>query len=399
MPRRQTRARLAGNARTRVPGVVLPWGAWPAVLSTIVGIFAAPVTLPAQWLHTSIGIGAASVRYAQALEVTMLSLTPTLSLLSSHGALSATGVLASTAAQGVVAAALTSSFDAPLAVDVALLAGGSRSDGAVTRQSRLTGRVQWRGTRAGLWVGAGRGLVADGSTSSTTRLQDLGAWLTLGAIDLTLTRLPTAAGDSVRFTDTELVARWDRSRVTVEGTAGWRSGTARVTGIDDPGRWQSVSGVWRFSDRVALVAAAGSYPLDLLQGFPAGRFTSVSLRFTPARPMEVRAVRAAASVEPTASANGISTLVVRALDDGRHRLRLRAVGATRVELQGSMTAWAPVAFLPEGDGWFAVDLMIPPGTHELVVRRDGGEWVVPPGLAVRFDEFAGRTGILVIETP
>jgi hypothetical protein len=396
MRRRQTHARLAGNARMRVPGVVLPWGAWPVALSAIVGIVATPVTLPAQWLHTSLGIGAASVRYAQALEVTMLSLTPTVSLLSSHGSLSATGVLASTAAQGVVAAALTSSFDAPLAVDVALLAGGSRSDGAVTRQSRLTGRVQWRGTRAGLWVGAGRGLVADGSTSSTTRLQDLGAWLTLGAIDLTLTRLPTAAGDSVGFTDTELVARWDRSRLTVEGTAGWRSGTARVTGIDDPGRWRSVSGAWRFSDRVALVAAVGSYPLDLLQGFPAGHFTSVSLRFTPARPTEVRPLGAAAS---PALATGISTLVVRALDDGRHRLRVRAVGATRVELQGSMTAWAPVAFLSEGDGWFAVDLMIPVGTHELVVRRDGGDWVVPPGLTVRLDEFAGRTGVLVIETP
>lgn len=90
--------------------------------------------------------------------------------------------------------------------------------------------------------------------------------------------------------------------------------------------------------------------------------------------------------------SGLPTLIVQTLDDDRRRLRVRALGATTTELQGSMTAWASVSFVVEGDGWFAVELAIPVGTHELVLRRDGGRWVVPPGLAVRVDEFGEEAG-------
>lgn len=381
-----------GRALRRLPGFVFL-------------LFASRSTpLDAQWLQASVGLGAASVRYAQTLETTMVSLTPSVSLLGAHGVLSATGVLASTSAQGVLSAAVTTSFDAPLAADLAVVTGGSRTGTAVTQQSRVTGRVQLRATRAGLWLGTGVGRVADGSSASATRVHDLGAWLDLGAVGLTLTGVPTAAGDTVRVTDTELGLHWDHDRLTVDATAGWRTGTRRVTGLDDPGRWRSVTGSWRVSERLAIVAGAGSYPLDLLQGFPAGRFTTVSLRFTPDR--AAFGALSATATSPTAAASGgtapgaatpaLSALVVRALSDGRHRIRVRALGATTVELQGSMTAWAPVPLTAEGDGWFAVDLPIAAGTHELVLRRDGGAWTVPPGLTVRVDEFGMKTGVVVV---
>ena len=399
--RRRAIGGITGWARGRLPGFVFLLLALPTRAAS------------AQWLQPSVGIGAASVRYAETLETTMLSLTPTVSWLGTRGVVTATGVIASTAVQGLVAAAFTTSFDAPLAAELALLTGGSRSGAAVTTQSRLTGRVQLRTARAGLWVGTGLGAVADGSAQSTTRVHDLGAWLALGAVDLTLTQLPTAAGDSVRFTDTELGVRWQRERLTLEATAGRRGGTARVTGLDDPGAWQSLTGSLRLSDRVALVAGAGSYPLDLLQGFPAGRFTTISLRFTPARAGSpaadatleggdgARAIpdapaRTASAADAGVDATGLSTLVVRTLEDGRRRLRVRAVGATTVELQGSMTDWATVPLVAEGDGWFAVELDIPAGAHELVLRRDGGGWVVPPGLSRRVDEFGVTTGVLIV---
>jgi len=43
-----------------------------------------------------------------------------------------------------------------------------------------------------------------------------------------------------------------------------------------------------------------------------------------------------------------------------------------------------------------VELIIPAGAHELVLRRDGGEWVVPPGLSRRVDEFGVTTGVLIV---
>jgi len=390
--------RVTGWALRRLPGFVF------------LLIASRPVPLDAQWLRSSVGLGAVSVRYAETLETTMVSLTPTLSWLSTHGIVTVTGVLASASVQGVMAAALTTSFDAPVAADLAVQTGGSRTNEAITRQARVTGRVQLRASRAGLWLGTGVGRVTDGSNASATRVHDLGAWLDFGDVGVTLVRLPTMAGDTVRFADTELGVRWEWQRLTVDATMGWRSGTARVSGIDDPGTWRHATGTLRLSDRVAVVAGVGSYPLDLLQGFPAGRFSTVSLRFTP--PSTPRAVApgrtsqddTAARGAPTSPATsvasravgGVSTLIVRTLDDGRRRLRVRAIGAATVELQGSMTAWEAVPLVAEGDGWFAVDLELPAGSHEVVFRRDGGRWGVPPGLAVRVDEFGVETGVVVI---
>jgi hypothetical protein len=389
---------ITGWALRRLPGFVL------LLLTT------RPAALSAQWIQSSVGLGAASVRYAETLETTMVSVTPTLAWLGTHGVVTATGVLASASVQGVLAAALTTSFDAPLAADLTVLSGGSRTNDAVTRQSRVTGRLHLRAMRAGLWLGAGVGRVTDGSSSSATQVRDLGAWLDLGPLDVNVTRLPTTAGDTVRFSDTELGLQWTWDRLTLDATAGWRTGTARVSGIDDPGRWRHVSGTFWITDRVAVVAGAGSYPLDLLQGFPAGRFTTVSLRFTPSStpraaapvstPWDDTVARGApagiGTRDGSRAASDVSMLIVRTLDDGRRRLRVRAVGASTIELQGSMTAWETVSLVAEGDGWFAVDLAIPVGSHELVLRRDGGRWMVPPGLAVRVDEFGVESGLLVV---
>ena len=388
--RSRTIARLTGWARRRLPGFVL------------LLLAARPVASHAQWLAPSVGVGvgAASVRYAETLETTMVSVTPTLSWLGSHAFVSASGVLASAAVQGALAAAVTTSFDAPVAADLTLLTGGSRASAAVTHQTRLTGRLQLRAERGGVWLGSGIGTVADGSARSTTRVHDLGGWVEAGPMSATLTHLPTAAGDSVRFTDTELALRWSWARLSIDAMVGWRAGSARVAGLDDPGRWRSLTGTLRLTDRLAVVAGAGSYPLDLLQGFPAGRFTTMSLRLTPsratARPAGIDADAPSAAAASAPDADGMSALVVRTLEDGRRRLRVRAVGATTVEMQGSMTAWTSVPLTAEGDGWFVVDLAIPAGTHELALRRDGGRWMVPPGLAPRVDEFGVATGVLFV---
>ncbi len=37
------------------------------------------------------------------------------------------------------------------------------------------------------------------------------------------------------------------------------------------------------------------------------------------------------------------------------------------------------------------------GSHRLLVRVDGGEWMPPPGLPAAPDEFGGRVGVLLVE--
>ena len=50
----------------------------------------------------------------------------------------------------------------------------------------------------------------------------------------------------------------------------------------------------------------------------------------------------------------------------------------------------------EPDGWWMIALVGEPGIHEVTVRRDGGPWIVPPGLVERRDEFGGVSGIVTL---
>jgi hypothetical protein len=67
-----------------------------------------------------------------------------------------------------------------------------------------------------------------------------------------------------------------------------------------------------------------------------------------------------------------------------------------MEVTGDLTGWEPVEMRAEPDGWWVVALAGEPGTYEVTVRRDGGAWLVPPGLRVRRDEFGGESGLLTL---
>ena len=73
-----------------------------------------------------------------------------------------------------------------------------------------------------------------------------------------------------------------------------------------------------------------------------------------------------------------------------------APGARSVELSGDFTSWDPVSLTAAGDGWWTARLPIRRGTYQVSIRRDGGRWLVPPGLVGVRDEFGGEAGILVI---
>jgi len=380
----------------RIPGVVV---------SALV-LAAAP--LRAQQVRTSVDIGAVTVRYANTMDVSMVSVAPTLTVLGQHGFLGASGVLGSASMQGAAVASYLTSMEAPLAVELATTIGGSLANASTTQQAQLTARLHLRrmlgGAVVGTWAGAGVGRVGDGSTHRATLVREVGAWTQLGDLALSVTHTPTDAADGIRYADTQGTARWRGQRIDLDGVVGVRSGTARVSGIDDPGRWASLTVTAHLTDRLALVAGGGSYPLDLLQGFPAGRFTTIGLRLSggaasraAASSSAARAPVTAASTEAAApTVDAEMTILLRPVADGRWELRLRSDGAQRIELQGDPTGWAPVAMAGDGSGWFRLVLPLATGVHEVVVRRDGGAWVAPTGLAPRRDEFAGVTGLLVV---
>ena len=76
-------------------------------------------------------------------------------------------------------------------------------------------------------------------------------------------------------------------------------------------------------------------------------------------------------------------------------VRVSAPGAHRVEMMGDITGWEPRALERRETRW-ELRLTIDPGAHHVVVRIDGGRWVVPANLARLDDELGGTVGLIVV---
>lgn len=92
----------------------------------------------------------------------------------------------------------------------------------------------------------------------------------------------------------------------------------------------------------------------------------------------------------------MTSFEIKVIPGGGRELRVRASGATSVELMGDFTNWKPVSLRDTGLGWWSVALPITTGIHELNVRLNGGQWTVPPGLMEKHDEFGSSVGLIVI---
>ena len=149
---------------------------------------------------------------------------------------------------------------------------------------------------------------------------------------------------------------------------------------------------------MAIVASGGTYPLDLLQGFPSGRFTSLGLRITgPGSGPAPAVARAAIELsQERAARNGLTSFRVRSRAARSREIRVRASGARTVEITGDFTGWSPVALSAVAEGWWFLVVDLAPGSYEMNLRIDGGAWLVPPDLPTRRDEFGGVSAILTV---
>lgn len=382
---------------------------------------ASPAAAATQQPRLTIDAGAAAVSYRAATgagvddaRVTAATVSPALRLDAPLAALDAGGTFSEGAAgawtmQGAVAGSLFTPPAGPLRGELGATVGGSaHRDG--TRTGLMLGRARLHvaGATRGLWVGGGGGRTWDEAAGwHRTAVGDIGAWAALGRVTLSVAAAPTAVdtapGAGVRYTDAEAAVRWAGGRAELAGSLGGRaSGGPGTTGWG-PATWGSAAATWWMAPRVAVVAAAGAYPVDYAQGFPGGRFGSVALRFAvggaaPPRPAAPASPTDAPEAAPVAPAFGVHDAGRdSATGMTRRALRVRADGASRVELMGDVTDWAPVLLRRTADGWWEVTLPARAGAHQLNVRLDGGRWLVPPGLTALPDDFGGAVGLLVLQ--
>lgn len=249
-------------------------------------------------------------------------------------------------------------------------------------------------------MGVGAGRTWDGIEWRSMILGEVGGSVSSENKGAVLTLSPILINDSISYTDTQLSLSLTQERLEFGVLLGARFGD-RVTNIGTSARsWGSFSVVAWTTPRVGIVATGGTYPIDPTQGFPGGRFISLSLRLATRRPLSPQPVPAQQPVSATEASTTegvVSGFAAERTAPGVVTIRVNLERARVVEISGDFTNWVPVQMQRSPNGWWSTALPISPGKYQMNVRVDGGKWLVPAGLFSIADEFGGRVGLLIIE--
>ena len=264
-------------------------------------------------------------------------------------------------------------------------------------------RAHWLGRKWGTWLGAGGGKVRVDETTFGAGTGELGAWLRRGDQRLTLsaTTVRTSLVSTVIFSDETVLRIQEPVRyadVALGGHGAWGRLELDALAISRHA-WKgelasaptaAIGVAWWATPYMAVAGAFGRQLADPLRGTARTRYATVSLRFSAERHGPARAVRALPAVPV-----GEASLLVVPGGGGTSVVRVHAPGAQRVELMSDVTGWTPVVLERRGDHWEA-RLTIASGSHHVVVRIDGGQWVPPANLSVIDDDLGSRVGLIVI---
>lgn len=367
----------------------------------------APLLVPlwagAQRVSSSIDIGGSSMRYADTISTNGPSLSPSIWVDWPRSSLAASGTYShfsgGWSSQGAVSGSTFTPSAGWLVGELAGSAGGSiHADDSRTGELLAMGRLHAMSTTSGAWIGAGAGRSWDGALWRNVLASEAGAWLTRSGVNVVGSIAPMRVGDTIKYVDSQLSSRWVSPRLELGASVGVRGG-AHVPAIGGTGSgWGSVAVVAWVVPQIGLVLDAGTYPVDLTQGFPGGRFATISVRLRT-RPQRESPVP---GTDDAARSKGVASFTFQ-LDasrdgggNGGGSIKVRAPGARTVEVMGDITGWRPVPMRPAGDGSWFLAVSAGSGAHQLNLRVDGGAWAVPPGLPVVTDEFGGSFGLLVV---
>jgi hypothetical protein len=362
--------------------------------------------LGAQHIVTSLDLSGTSIWYGDSIQSGGGSLSPSVRFDWSRATLNAFATVSQLgnggfSTDGVIAPSVFSRSLGPLVGELAGSFGGSRhQDGTRTGQLLAIGRVHLMTTNAGAYLGADAGRTWDGSVWRSVRQGEAGAWLNRNGETWLATITPVAVEDSIRYTDFQAALRYSLAAFDLGGTVGARAGSVGPAVGGTSRVWGNASVVAWLQERLALVASAGAYPVDLTQGYPGGRFISLAVRIAAREPRPGEHATAApvtAVNDAEARSAGATAFELRTTRGTMRVLRVYAPSAKMVELNGDFTQWKALSLTRGSNGWWAISQPIAAGTHQMNIRIDGGAWIAPPGLLSAADEFGGVVGILVVE--
>ena len=367
--------------------------------------------LPAQRIVSSVDVSGTGVWYADSIHSAGSSLNPALRIDWGNGTLGAFGnvsrVAGGVSAQGMLAPSIFTPSVGPFSGELAASLGGStHPDGTRTGQTLAFARAYMSRTDVGAWVGGGVGRTWDGAMWRGVRQAEVGAWAQRNGVTSLLTVTPVSVADSIRYTDIQAALRYPTRTFELGLSLGTRAGSVGPAIGGTSRTWGSVSAVAWVSSMFAVVGSAGTYPVDLTQGYPGGRFVSISLRIASRdehlseRPQTAQTTTYRFAHDDRRTGESIGRDELRSSfeqRDSSHTAHRRAVGTNSSRSPETSRSGTRCVSHAEAMDRGARCFRFPPGHTNSMFASTGERGVVPPGLLATTDEFGGAVGILTIE--
>lgn len=357
-------------------------------------------------------VGFAFVNYDNGLALGALSLNETLLVLRERSSTLANGLLSvfndgRWSAQGTLsgsklsplmrAAPLFSPLFRSLQGEVALTANSSAQAGFMpTAQVAGESRLHLLGEHHEFRATATLARTFDGLGWRTTVLGEARGWLRRGSTTYSLATIPQQLAYGDALADWTSSVSWERGRTTWEITSGVRFGEARRGTT----AWGTLNSVFPLREDVMAVVSIGSYPVDLLQSLPGGRYVAISLRLPENGSIFRR--RVPPSPEPPARPDlpmdaGMALVIGVALDSANLReVRVWAPAVERVELLADFTEWIPAPLIRQPNGEWRGYYRASRGRHLINLRINGERIEVPSNLVRVDDDFNGTVGVVIV---
>lgn len=264
----------------------------------------------------------------------------------------------------------------------------------------LTGRARVRFEREdqGGHAEAAIARAFDGRFWQTVVIGEGRAWLRRGGVvsGLRSTAMQLGVGDVL--TDNEGELEWVAGGGVVNASLGVRLGEAeRGTTA-----WGGLTATWPFLVNTWATLSIGSYPADLIQNLPSGRYVAFALRMPNGRfpafrkPLPPPAPPRPQTPEVPTSVP-LSMVTGPALDSTFIReVRVWAPGAAVVELMADFVDWIPVPLIRQPNGEWRGYYRISPGLHRVNLRLDGHSLEAPLNWPPEKDEFLGTVALVLV---
>ena len=272
----------------------------------------------------------------------------------------------------------------PLRLEVSGSAGGARHSSRFgSFVARADVRLHLAGASAGLWTGLS-GTTAHNSFDTafvSGTAPSVGAWGRAGSLRVSASyQHLDLQGES--FPEAVVSASHSSSHVDLAVYAGFRRAPEMSRLAED--EWVGGSLEAWVQPRMAVVLSVGSYPQELLQGLPGGRFVSLGFRIADRRKRPV----------PTRTLTTPVVFSEREARDGS--VGFSVDGAATVEIAGDWNAWTPTPMTRSPSGRWILEADLEPGVYRFSLRVNGTQWVVPEEVPSMEDGFGGRVGLLIV---